>query len=89
MNKNKLLLFLNIMRQNYLRIVVISLQLILCIGCVSPKKITYFQDENGKEMEQALINFEPTLQIGDILTINVSSIIPEAAVPFNIYENQR
>lgn len=88
MNKNKRSILFTKMKQSYLRLFLFGLYTILCIGCVSPKKITYFQDEQGKDMEQTLVNFEPTLQIGDILTIIVSSIIPEAAIPFNIYETQ-
>ena len=76
------------MKQSYLKLFVIGVIILLCIGCVSPKKVTYFQDVKEVELEQSLINFEPTLQIGDILTIIVSSIIPEAALPFNIYETQ-
>lgn len=88
MYNNKLSIPFTKMKRSYLIIFLIGLQVILCIGCVSPKKITYFQDETGIGLEQTLINFEPTLQIGDILTIIVSSIIPEAALPFNIYEAQ-
>lgn len=76
------------MKQRYLRLFFLGLYTLLFVGCVSPKKITYFQQKKGIEMEQNLVNFEPTLQIGDILTIIVSSLVPEAALPFNIYETQ-
>ncbi|GAA4882852.1 polysaccharide biosynthesis/export family protein [Flaviramulus aquimarinus] len=60
----------------------------LLIGCKSSKKINYFQDEKGHEIEENITLFQPTIQFGDILTINVASTEPEAALPFNIYESQ-
>ena len=81
-------ILLSKMKQSYLRLILIGLPILLFISCVSPKKITYFQDEKMKEMEQVLINFEPTIQTGDILTIVVSSLTSEAALPFNLYETQ-
>ena len=88
MNKNKRSIPFTKMKQRYLRLFLIGLPILLCSGCVSSKKVTYFQEKKGIEMEQTLVNFEPTLQIGDVLTIIVSSLIPEAAIPFNIYETQ-
>ena len=60
----------------------------LLVGCASARKITYFQNEKGQNINETLLNYEPTIQIGDILTINVAAIEPEAAVPFNVYESQ-
>ena len=60
----------------------------LLIGCTSAKKITYFQYEKGQNIDETLLNYEPTIQKSDILSINVSAIEFEAAVPFNIYESQ-
>ena len=60
----------------------------LLIGCSSTKKITYFQYEEGQNINATLSNYEPTIQKGDILSINVTAIESEAAVPFNIYESQ-
>ncbi len=65
--------------------------LILCIAtlfvaCVSPKKMVYFQDIEGVEMSETIVNYEPKIQVGDLLSINVSAIDGEAAMPFNLYE---
>ena len=60
----------------------------LLIGCSSARKITYFQDEEGQNINETLLNYEPIIQTGDILSINVTAIESEAAVPFNIYESQ-
>ena len=66
----------------------VGLLVSLSVGCASSKKVTYFQDEEGRNINETLLNYEPTIQKGDILTINVSAIESEAAVPFNIYESQ-
>jgi polysaccharide export outer membrane protein len=59
---------------------------ILLNSCASPEKIVYFQDSEGQVINDTLINFEPEIQFGDILAINVSAIEAEAAIPFNLYE---
>ena len=66
----------------------VGLLVSLSVGCASSKKVTYFQDEEGRNINETLLNYEPTIQKGDILSINVTAIESEAAVPFNIYESQ-
>jgi len=58
----------------------------LFVACVSPKKMVYFQDIEGVETNEAIVNYEPKIQVGDLLSINVSAIDGEAAMPFNLYE---
>ena len=74
---------MNIKTIKYLSIISLIL---LVTSCASPKKMIYFQDLEGAEIEETIVNFEPKIQIGDILTINVSAIDAEAAIPFNLYE---
>ena len=88
MYTNKLIIILAIIKQNYLRQISIVLLATLFVGCVSSKKINYFQDEDGQNLNETLLNYEPTIQSGDILSINVSALDAEAATPFNIYESQ-
>lgn len=59
----------------------------LLSNCVSSKKINYFEQNNSAYSNEILLDYEPTLQKGDILTINVSAIEPEAAIPFNLFES--
>lgn len=66
--------------------VLIGLLGMLLANCASPKKIVYFQEMEGVQMNDTLVNFEPALQVGDILAINVSAVDAEAAIPFNLYE---
>jgi polysaccharide export outer membrane protein len=59
------------------------------LSCVSSEKINYFQDKDDNQaVNELIVNYEPTLQIGDMLTINVSALDQEAAVPFNLFESQ-
>ncbi len=65
---------------------VISIAL-LTIACVPSKKIVYFQDVEGVNVDETVVNYEPEIQIGDMLNINVSALDSEAATPFNLIEN--
>ncbi|WP_461599727.1 polysaccharide biosynthesis/export family protein [Winogradskyella sp.] len=59
-----------------------ALLLILVASCASRKEILYMQD--AKDVGNAAINYQtPTIQPNDILKINVETLIPEAAVPYN------
>lgn len=59
---------------------------LLMASCKSSKKIDYFQDVNGLTINDSLVNFEPEIQVGDFLAINVSALDAEAALPFNLFE---
>jgi polysaccharide export outer membrane protein len=58
----------------------------LLTSCVSKEKIVYFQDKETVQVNELLLNFEPKIQAGDLLSINVSAIEAEAARTFNLYE---
>lgn len=58
----------------------------LLVNCASSEKVVYFQNVEGLQIQDTLINFEPEIQVGDILAINVSAVDAEAAIPFNLYE---
>ena len=64
----------------------LTLVIMLLNACASSEKIVYFQDIEGLKVNDSLVNFEPKIQVGDILAINVSAIDGEAAIPFNLYE---
>jgi polysaccharide biosynthesis/export protein len=68
--------------------VILSFLLILLItGCKTNKQIVYLQDA-GKQIiyKDSLMVPIPdvTLKVGDLLTITVNSISPEASMPFNL-----
>ncbi|MFC5271576.1 polysaccharide biosynthesis/export family protein [Adhaeribacter terreus] len=60
----------------------------LATSCVSQKEVTYFQpDDISKDSAQIAVQekFIRKLQSGDILSIHVSSLSPEASAMFNPY----
>lgn len=74
------------MKKTILKHISILSLAILLNACASPEKIVYFQDIDGIVVNDTLVNFEPEIQFGDVLAINVSAIEAEAAIPFNLYE---
>ena len=58
----------------------------LLFSCASKEKIVYFQDVDGLEIKDTMHQLEPQIQVGDMLSIHVSAIDAEAAIPFNLYE---
>lgn len=79
---------MNKVKKKYFKRFAVILLSSFLLGCVSSKKINYFQDTANININEELENYEPTLQIGDILSINVSTIEKDAAIPFNLFEAQ-
>lgn len=86
--ENNRLTFLTAITQNYSRLALIIILAKLFTSCASSKNINYFHDEKGKKIEKSIINYQPTIQYGDMLSINVGSIEPELAIPFNLIEQR-
>ena len=65
----------------------IAIVLLISMGsCVSKKEMVYLQDSEGINVMEAIVKVEPKIQQGDILSINVSALDAEAALPFNLFE---
>lgn len=79
---------LTIIKQENLKLFLILLLATLLTGCASSKKINYFQDRDELTSKETIVNYQPLIQYGDMLNIIVSSIEPELAVPFNLFEMQ-
>ena len=63
------------------------IMLMVSLGsCVSNKEIVYLQDAEGINAIEAIVKVEPKIQQGDILSINISALDAEAALPFNLFE---
>jgi len=75
-----------IMKYKKVYVVILTIFSLIFTSCVSNKKMLYFQDVEGVETPTVLENYEPKIQKGDLLNINVSAIDAEAALPFNLYE---
>jgi len=60
--------------------------ILLLNSCASPKTVVYFWDDDGQIKNENLLDYQPRIQPGDELTINVSGLNQESAIPFNLYE---
>ncbi len=58
--------------------------LFLLAGCSTKKEILYFQDAEKLQNMQSLMEFEPVFEINDILHVQVSSLNPDVAIPFQM-----
>lgn len=54
-------------------------------SCGSKKDIVYFQDTTAFETLVGENNFEPKFKVDDEISIFVSTLNPEASVPFNLF----
>ena len=55
-------------------------------GCVSPKQVAYFQDRSGAQNAMQVAEaYVPRIRPGDVLSVQVSSLNPEATAFFNPY----
>src|SRR5262245_41736980 len=59
------------------------LLMFLCSSCTSTKNVTYFNNISDTTLQSMRAGIEPVIQKGDLLSISVSSLSPEAATMFN------
>ena len=64
------------------KIISFAFLLLTLISCTTKKDILYFQDIKDKP-ETKVIYTQNKIQVNDILTITVSAINPQSALPFN------
>ena len=64
------------------KIISFAFLLLVLISCTTKKDILYFQDIKDKP-ETKVIYTQNKIQVNDILTITVSAINPQSALPFN------
>lgn len=71
----------------HLRIALFFVGSALCFtGCVSSKQLTYFQGETAKISPMGLADrYVPTIQSGDVLSVQIGSLSNEASQFFNPY----
>ena len=58
--------------------------LVLLASCSSRKEIVYFQNAEKLDNMKSLMEFEPVIEVNDILSINVSSLNDEVVEPFQM-----
>ena len=64
-------------------IVALGLMIMLLTSCASKKNVLYFQDAD-KYASIDITQLETKIQVNDILSITVSALVPETAIPYNI-----
>ena len=62
----------------------VSAILVLLCSCGSTKNIAYLQNSDEIDFEQSKYLYDAKIMPKDILTITVTTVNPEAAVPFNL-----
>ena len=62
----------------------LSLTLALLYSCGSTKDVAYFQNAQNVDFEQSRFLYDAKIMPKDILTITVTTVNPEAAIPFNL-----
>jgi polysaccharide export outer membrane protein len=75
------------MKNKNVKYLLIVCFMVLFTSCVSSDKMLYFKENDDVKLKESYTIYEPEIQIGDILSINVSAIDKGAAVPFNLYES--
>ena len=56
---------------------------VILTGCGSTKNIPYFQNSDSIDYDQSKYLYDARIMPKDILTITVSTVNPDAAIPFN------
>lgn len=59
--------------------------LLLVFSCASPKNVVYFQDAGSYETLVNENTFTSKFKVDDLVSIHVSTLDPEASVPFNLF----
>ncbi len=62
----------------------ILFSIVFLSSCSTKKEIIYFQDAEKLQNMQSVMEFEPVFEVNDILHIQVSSLNPDVAMPFQM-----
>lgn len=66
----------------------LSLLVLLLSSCMSTKNVAYFQNRESVDLALSKGLYDAKIMPKDILQIQVFSMTPEAAIPFNLDKNQ-
>jgi len=72
-----------------LRPVVALLAISLFFSCASKKDVVYFQDAKDYETLVSNNSYTNKFKVDDVISINVSTLDPQASVPFNLYRGSQ
>jgi|AntAceMinimDraft_5_1070358.scaffolds.fasta_scaffold03996_2 polysaccharide export outer membrane protein len=65
-------------------LVVVSILSLFVFSCASKKDIVYFQDTQDYETTISDNSYAYKFKVDDLLSINISTLDPEASIPFNL-----
>ena len=67
-----------------LKLFAVCVGMLLLSSCGSTKDIAYFQNAKYIDFEQSKYLYDAKIMPKDILSITVTTVNPEAAIPFNM-----
>ena len=67
-----------------LSFIVLTVAVALVTSCGSTKNIAYFQNSDQIDFENSKFLYDARIMPKDVLTITVSTVNPDAAIPFNL-----
>ena len=76
------------MKKNTFKLAIICTVVFLMKSCASKKDVVYFQNANDFE---TIVNdnlTENRYKVDDVLSIHISTLDPEASLPFNLYRGR-
>ncbi len=69
----------------YVRSIVLLMGITFVTSCASRKEVVYFQDTGNFETLVNNNDFVSKFKVDDLVSIHISSLNPEASVPFNLF----
>ncbi|MCX2719841.1 polysaccharide biosynthesis/export family protein [Lentiprolixibacter aurantiacus] len=67
------------------RIVTITVVMVVLSSCAGKKRVHYFQDARNSETIMSKTSFVPKFKVDDEISIIVTTLNPEASIPFNLF----
>lgn len=80
---------MEIINRGKLQIALLAFALILISSCASRKDVVYFQNSTNFETLVDKNTFSPKFKVDDLVGIHISTLNPEASVPFNLFRGSQ
>ncbi|NJB70282.1 polysaccharide export outer membrane protein [Saonia flava] len=80
---------MGIIKKKSLHSVWLTAIILLITSCASKKDVVYFQNSNNFETLVDKNTFSPKFKVDDLVGIHISTLDPEASVPFNLFRGSQ
>ncbi|WP_036384330.1 polysaccharide biosynthesis/export family protein [Muricauda sp. MAR_2010_75] len=80
---------MGIIKKEGLHLVLLATIALLVTSCASRKDVVYFQNSNNFETLVDKNTFSPKFKVDDLVGIHISTLNPEASVPFNLFRGSQ